>query len=112
DPSALYPTSSSVFSAATFEFGGPHLQQTNSSHVPGQWSILTALGQYAWMHGGHLILWDLGLVVSFPPGSTILLSSGLLRYSFVKVRPNEHRYAILQWAGAGITRWFLNGLRT
>ncbi|KAJ7868659.1 hypothetical protein B0H13DRAFT_1580198, partial [Mycena leptocephala] len=105
------PSSSSIFSAATFEFGGPHFQDTNRKHQPGQWSILTALGEYTWMHGGHIVLWDLGLVVSFPAGSTILLSSGLLRYSFVKVRETERRYTILQWAGAGITRWFLNGRR-
>jgi hypothetical protein len=61
------------------------------------------------MHGGHIIFWDLGLVVCFPPGATILFPAGLLRYSFVKVRPGEHRHAVLQWAGGGITRWLANG---
>ncbi|KAJ7847058.1 hypothetical protein B0H13DRAFT_1532904, partial [Mycena leptocephala] len=73
------------------------------------WSSLSALGKYAHLHGGHIIFWDLGLVICFPPGATILFPAGLLRYSFVKVRAGEHRYAVLQWAGGGISRWLANG---
>ncbi|KAJ6624293.1 hypothetical protein B0H10DRAFT_1666288, partial [Mycena sp. CBHHK59/15] len=72
---------------------------------------LTALGKYAPMRGGHIILWDLGLVVSFPSGSSILIPTGIIRYSFVKVRDGEHRYSLLQWAGSGIARWLQNGRR-
>jgi hypothetical protein len=28
------------------------------------------------------------------------------------VRPGKHRYAVLQWSGGGITRWFANGRRS
>ncbi|KAJ6463647.1 hypothetical protein C8R47DRAFT_992589, partial [Mycena vitilis] len=103
----------SVFSAATFEFGGPH-RQTAPDGAPNRfdgasWAVLTALGKYAHKHGGHIILWDLGLVITFPPGTTILLPPSVIRYSFVKVRPGEHRYALSQWAGGGIQRWFDNG---
>ncbi|KAJ7016826.1 hypothetical protein C8F04DRAFT_973077, partial [Mycena alexandri] len=108
---ALYPSTSSVFSAATIEFG-PHLQETNRRHEAGSWNILLALGHYNHRHGGHIIFWDLGLVVAFPPGSCILVPTGLIRYSFVKVRPHETRYSLVQWAGAGIRRWFQNGRRT
>ncbi|KAJ7766824.1 hypothetical protein B0H16DRAFT_1717164 [Mycena metata] len=111
DPKALYPCSSSVFSAATVEFG-PHLQATNRRHQAGSWSILVALGKYVGRLGGHIILWDLGLVVAFPPGSCILIPTGIIRYSFVKVRPHETRYSVVQWAGAGIGRWFGNGHRS
>ncbi|KAJ7043432.1 hypothetical protein C8F04DRAFT_943278, partial [Mycena alexandri] len=107
DPDALYPSPSSVFSAATLEFG-PHLQETNRRHEAASWSVLLALGNYKHRHGGHVIFWDLGLVVAFPPGSCILIPSGLIRYSFVKVRPHETRYSLMQWAGAGIGRWFQN----
>ncbi|KAJ7661510.1 hypothetical protein DFH06DRAFT_988371, partial [Mycena polygramma] len=114
-PDAIYPSSSSVFSAVTFEFGGPHRQAPGGvpdRYEAGSWAILTALGKYGYMHGGHIILWDLGLVVSFPPGATILLPPSIIRYSFVKVRAGEHRYAVLQWAGAGIFRWYTNGKRS
>ncbi|KAJ7620521.1 hypothetical protein DFH06DRAFT_1010638, partial [Mycena polygramma] len=33
--------------------------------------------------GGHLILWDLNLVIRFPPGSSIFIPSALLRHSNV-----------------------------
>ncbi|KAJ7729514.1 hypothetical protein DFH07DRAFT_969477 [Mycena maculata] len=112
---ALYPTDSSIFSAATFELGGPHIHAGASGlydrYQPNTWSILTALGVYGPVHGGHIILWDLGLVVSFPAGSSILIPTGVLRYSFVKVRNGEHCYSLIQWASAGIDRWFENGLR-
>ncbi|KAJ7186911.1 hypothetical protein C8R46DRAFT_879457 [Mycena filopes] len=108
-PDALYPSASSVFSAATVEFSGPHLRATNSRHEPTTWSILIALGHYSATHGGHIILWDLGLIVGFPSGCCILLPTGLIRYSFVKVRANETRHSIVQWAGPGITRWLQNG---
>jgi hypothetical protein len=88
DARALYPSDSSVFSAATFEFGGPHCRTVLETGEPdhfqaAQWSILTALGKYAPMRGSHVILWELGLVVSFPPGSSILIPSGVVHYLFV-----------------------------
>ncbi|KAJ7065914.1 hypothetical protein B0H15DRAFT_807675 [Mycena belliarum] len=115
-PTANYPSDSSVFSAATFEFGGPHKRTTclgqPDRFQAGGWSVLHALGDYVPMRGGHVIFWDLGLVVSFPPGSSILIPTGVIHYSFVKVRAGERRYSLLQWAGAGIPRWFANGRRT
>jgi hypothetical protein len=114
-PTLMYPSDSSVFSAVTFEFGGPHRQNMPSgsptTYEAAKWSCLTALGKYAPMHGGHIIFWDLGLVVCFPPGATILFLAGLIRYSFVKVRQGEHRHAVLQWAGGGIACWLANGCR-
>ncbi|KAJ7020486.1 hypothetical protein C8F04DRAFT_873380, partial [Mycena alexandri] len=106
----------SIFSAATFELGGPH-RRTSVTGKPHQyeaqsWSALQALGEYSYQHGGHIIVWDLGQVIAFPPGTTILIPTGLLRYSFVKVRPGERRYSLLHWAGSGIARWFRNGRRS
>ncbi|KAJ7122477.1 hypothetical protein C8R46DRAFT_928733, partial [Mycena filopes] len=116
DPTALYPSDASLYSAITVELGGAHHCQpvpgTPDQHQANTWSLLTALGNYNPLHGGHLIVWDLGLVICFPPGATILIPSALLRYSFVKVRSHETRYSVLQWAAAGIFRWFRNGKRT
>ncbi|KAJ7040212.1 hypothetical protein C8F04DRAFT_906840, partial [Mycena alexandri] len=103
---------SSVFSAATLELGGPHLRATNSGHEPTTWSVLVALGNFVARLGGHIILWDLGFVVQFPAGSSILLPTGLIRYSFVKVREGETRYSVVQFAGSGVTHWLQNGRRT
>ncbi|KAJ7701599.1 hypothetical protein B0H16DRAFT_1348124 [Mycena metata] len=114
-PDALYPCDSTVFSAITFELGGPHCRGFGGSadrHQAETWSVLHALGDYSSLHGGHIILWDLGLVVCFPPGSSILIPTGIIRYSFVRVRPGETRYSVIQHTGGGIARWFSNGKRT
>ncbi|KAJ7649151.1 hypothetical protein DFH06DRAFT_1135393 [Mycena polygramma] len=113
NPSVLYPTDSSVFSAATFELGGPHYRASPSAGQgePGTWNLLTALGTFQPMRGGHLIVWDLGLVTNFPAGTTILIPA-CLRYSFVKVREGESRYSLLQWSGSGIGRWHRNGRKS
>ncbi|KAK6967164.1 hypothetical protein R3P38DRAFT_2589398, partial [Favolaschia claudopus] len=113
DPTAYFPCETSQFSAFTFELGGPH-RRTNHrglphTYEPGSWSILTAFGNYDPAFGGHVILWDLGWVITFAPGDSILLPAGLIRYSFVAVRPGESRYSMLQWAGSGIRRFFENG---
>ncbi|KAJ7709329.1 hypothetical protein B0H16DRAFT_1229745, partial [Mycena metata] len=106
---------SSIFSAATFELGGPHPRAVSGvphPHQAGTWSVLVALGNYSPLHGGHVIFWDLGLVVCFPPSTCILIPTGVVRYSFVCVRRGKRRYSLLQWAGAGIPRWFRNGRRS
>ncbi|KAJ7024583.1 hypothetical protein C8F04DRAFT_1192255 [Mycena alexandri] len=112
-PDLLYPTSSSVFSALTFELGGHHSRYLAAGHphrrVPGGWNILTALGKYSPIHGGHIILWEFGFVCCLAPGATVLLPAGVVNYSFVRVRPHETRYLVIQWAGPGIPRWFRNG---
>ncbi|KAK7054023.1 hypothetical protein R3P38DRAFT_2381946, partial [Favolaschia claudopus] len=116
-PSAFYPCEASVFSAATVELGGPHRTRSDwRGHIPpfeaAVWSILTAAGTYRSIYGGHLIVWDLGLVIQFPAGSSILVPTGIVRYSFVEVRPGEDRFSILQWAGSGVRRFVENGYKT
>ncbi|KAK6974635.1 hypothetical protein R3P38DRAFT_2377648, partial [Favolaschia claudopus] len=116
NPNTFYPNEASVFSAATMELGGPHHNVRDHRGElrdlePAGWNLLTALGKYRSFHGGHVIFWELGLVVQFPPGSHILLPAGLVHYSFVKVDTNETRFSLLQWAGAGVRRFLDNGRR-
>lgn len=112
-PDALYPSTASVYSALTFELGGPHRRNiaAGTAHpiVPGAWTLVTALGTYSAVRGGHIILWELGLVCCLRPGATVLIPAGVVHYSFVRVRSHETRYSVIQWAGSGIPRWFLNG---
>ncbi|KAK7032025.1 hypothetical protein R3P38DRAFT_2522527, partial [Favolaschia claudopus] len=115
DPDAVYPCETSVFSAITLELGGPHHIISpfgpRGRFDPATWCIITSLGVYDPRLGGHIILWDIGWVLVFPPGTSILLPPGLVRYSFVKVRPHESRYLLIQYAGSGIRRFFENGER-
>ncbi|KAL0958332.1 hypothetical protein HGRIS_000477 [Hohenbuehelia grisea] len=79
DASLARPFETSPWAAATFNFGPktvclPHL---DSANLPWGWCAITALGQFDPDKGGHLVLWDYGLVIRFPPGSTILVASAI-----------------------------------
>ncbi|KAJ7071749.1 hypothetical protein B0H15DRAFT_793381 [Mycena belliarum] len=104
----------SVFAAATFNFGPrtitfPHLDFAN---LAWGWCSITALGLFNPDKGGHLILWDLRLVIRFPPGSTIFIPSAILRHSNVAIQEGETRYSFTQFTPAGIFRFLYNGCKT
>ncbi|KAJ7671329.1 hypothetical protein DFH06DRAFT_980706, partial [Mycena polygramma] len=104
----------SVFAAATFNFGPrtvtlPHLDFAN---LAWGWCAITALGHFDPDKGGHLILWDLRIVIRFPPGSTIFIPSAILRHSNVSIQQDETRYSFTQFSAAGLFRYVYNGFRT
>ncbi|KAJ7690453.1 hypothetical protein B0H14DRAFT_3532294 [Mycena olivaceomarginata] len=105
---------SSVFAACTFNFGpraicASHLDYANLSWG---WCAITALGDFDPDLGGHLILWDLRLVIRFPPGSTILIPSAVIRHSNVPVRAHEYRASFVQYTAGGLFRWVRNKFQT
>ncbi|KAJ7144739.1 hypothetical protein C8R43DRAFT_891310 [Mycena crocata] len=113
-PSLRWNFARSVFAACTFNFGPraitvPHLDFANLSWG---WCAITALGFFDADLGGHLILWDLKLVIRFPPGSTILIPSALIRHSNVPVGTSERRYSFTQYTAGGLFRWIRNGFQT
>ncbi|KAJ7814402.1 hypothetical protein B0H14DRAFT_3477071 [Mycena olivaceomarginata] len=88
-----------VFAACTFNFGprticAPHLDFANLA--------------WGW---GHLILWDLQMVIRFPPSSTILIPSALIRHSNVPIQAHEYRGSFVQYTAGGLFRWVCNGFR-
>ncbi|TFK45582.1 hypothetical protein OE88DRAFT_1639688, partial [Heliocybe sulcata] len=78
---------------------------TDHLNLPFAWCAITALGDFDPDYGGHLILWSLGLVVRFPPGSTIYIPSALVRHSNIPVRQHERRFSIVQWMPGALCRW-------
>ncbi|KAJ7855147.1 hypothetical protein B0H14DRAFT_2353332 [Mycena olivaceomarginata] len=103
----------SVFAACMFNFGPhaitvPHLDFGN---LAWGWCAITALGSFDPDLGGHLVLWDLKLVIRFPPGATILIPSAIIRHSNVPVAPHEHRYSFTQYTAGGLFRWIRNGFQ-
>ena len=62
--------------------------------------------------GGHLVLWDLKLVIKFPSGSTILIPSGAIRHSNIGIRAGESRYSFTQYTAGGLFRWVDHGYQT
>ncbi|KAJ7429347.1 hypothetical protein B0H11DRAFT_1768404, partial [Mycena galericulata] len=110
----LFPEVLSVFAACTFNLGPntitiPHVDAAN---LAWGWCCITALGNFNPDLGGHLILWDLNLVIRFPPGSTILIPSALLRHSNVAIQQGEIRYSFTQYSAGGLFRWVNNGNRS
>ncbi|GLB44850.1 hypothetical protein LshimejAT787_1801870 [Lyophyllum shimeji] len=104
----------SVFAACTYNFGPatvtkPHLDRAN---LAWGWCVITALGRFNPDLGGHLILWDLGLVIRFPPGSTILIPSAILTHSNVPIADGEERFSFTQYASGHLFRYVDNGFKT
>lgn len=69
------------------------------------WCAITALGDYDPTLGGHLVLWDLGIIIEFPPGSTILIPSACIKHSNISIQPHETRYSIVQYAAGDLFKW-------
>ncbi|KAJ7760243.1 hypothetical protein DFH07DRAFT_957619 [Mycena maculata] len=53
---------------------------------PWGWCSIVTLGNFKPDKGGHLILWDLCLIIGSPPGSTIFIPSAILRHSNVPIQ--------------------------
>ncbi|PPR02920.1 hypothetical protein CVT26_009775, partial [Gymnopilus dilepis] len=102
------------WAAATFNFGPQTIcyKHIDYNNLAFGWCSITALGNYDPTQGGHLILWELGLVIEFPPGSTILIPSAAISHSNVRVRSNERRYSFTQYSAGGIFRYVNNGFKT
>lgn len=93
--------------ATTFNFGPqtatlPHKDLKNLSWG---WCSVTSFGTYDPTEGGHLVLWDLGLVVEFPPYSTIFLPSAIIMHSNTSIREHETRLTVTQYSSAGLFSW-------
>jgi hypothetical protein len=104
----------SVWTTITFNFGPRTVCYVHRD--PGNlafgWCAITALGRFDPKRSGHLILWDMKLVIEFPPGSTILIPSATLRHSNVRLQEGESRVSFTQYTSGGLFRWVENGFRT
>ncbi|KAJ7048103.1 hypothetical protein C8F01DRAFT_1381125 [Mycena amicta] len=104
---------SDVFAACTWNFVttvcAPHVDFGN---LAWGWCAITALGRFNPDRGGHLILWDLRLVIRFPPGSTIFIPSVLLLHSNSPIRPGETRSSFVQYSAGGLFRWIDQGFQS
>lgn len=96
-----------VFAAATLNIGPKVRTYIHTDHLnfAAGWCAVIALGDFDPEQGGHLVLWDLGLVIEFPPGSLIFLPSAVLRHSNLPIGENESRYSFTQYTAGGLFRW-------
>ncbi|EPQ59938.1 hypothetical protein GLOTRDRAFT_27824, partial [Gloeophyllum trabeum ATCC 11539] len=107
DPRLRTPFEFSPWASCCFNMGKQVCTYRHRDHLncPFGWCSITALGHFDPRKGGHLVLWDLGLVVQFPPGSTIFIPSALVRHSNLPVQPGETRYSFVQWSTGALFRW-------
>ncbi|KAK0448256.1 uncharacterized protein EV420DRAFT_1275821, partial [Desarmillaria tabescens] len=108
---ATFPPDVSVFAGAHFNMGP---QTVTVSHYDTKnlgWGmcIVYVDGGFNHKQGGHLILWDLKLVIEFPAGTCIMLPSALIEHSNVPIQPDENRISFTQYSVAGLFRWVSNG---
>ncbi|KAJ7166568.1 hypothetical protein C8R43DRAFT_877950 [Mycena crocata] len=104
----------SVWSCAAFNFG-PRVwtyRHRDVLNLPFGWCALQAAGPFDATKGGHLILWDLMLVIEFPPGALILIPSATLEHSNVPVQAGDGRVSFTQFTAGGLMRFVDNGFRT
>lgn len=76
------------------------------------WCAITSAGSYNPKLGGHLILFDIDLIVEFPPGATILIPSSIMRHGNTPVQEGETRVGITQYAAGGLFRYVDHGFST
>ncbi|TDL14064.1 hypothetical protein BD410DRAFT_846382 [Rickenella mellea] len=114
DPNLRRNFRNSFFPSSTFNLGPqveclPHYDTANLSFG---WCSITALGTFDPRLGGHIVFWELGLVIEFPPGSTIDTPSAIFKHGNVKIRKGEKRFSFTQYAAAGLFRWVANGMKS
>ncbi|KAJ7037287.1 hypothetical protein C8F04DRAFT_952936 [Mycena alexandri] len=104
----------SVFSAAAFNFG-PNVwtfKHRDVLNTPFGMCTVTAMGPFDATKGGHMILWELKLVIEFPAASTILIPSATITHSNLPVQDGDERASFTQYTGGGLMRYVDNGFRT
>lgn len=73
---------------------------------------IQALGPFDPTKGGHLILWDLRIIIEFPPGATILIPSATLTHSNIPVQDGDERASFTQYTSGAIFRYIDNVFHT
>ncbi|KAJ7803236.1 hypothetical protein B0H14DRAFT_3487658 [Mycena olivaceomarginata] len=113
-PNLRRPFVGSVFFCAAFNFGRSvwTFRHRDVLNLVFGWCAIQALGKFGATKGGHLVLWDLKLVVEFPAGALILLPSATIAHSNVPVQNGEERISFTQFSASGIFRYVDNGCQT
>ncbi|KAJ7898170.1 hypothetical protein B0H14DRAFT_2332259, partial [Mycena olivaceomarginata] len=108
------PFPQSVFSCAAFNFGSNvwTFKHHDVCNLPFGLCAVQSLGRFDPKRGGHLVLWDLKLVVEFSPGALILLPSATIAHSNIPVDAGDERISFTQFTAGGLFRYVDNRFRT
>ncbi|KAJ7747907.1 hypothetical protein DFH07DRAFT_962327 [Mycena maculata] len=113
-PHLRRPFPKSVFASVAFNFGSNvwTFKHRDVCNLPYGWCAVQSLGRFDATKGGHLIFWDLKMVVEFPAGALILLPSATIAHSNIPVQDGEERMSFTQFTAGGLFRYIDNGFRT
>ncbi|KAL0565962.1 hypothetical protein V5O48_016051 [Marasmius crinis-equi] len=113
-PELSLPFYNSVFAAFTVNFGPQTvcLPHCDSKNLAFGWCAITALSKFDHTKGGQLVLWDLKLIVKFPPGYTIFVPSAVVCHLNTKIQPHEERFSFTMYTSGDLFRWAEHGYQT
>ena len=113
-PELCRPFHSSVFPTLTINFGPQTVCDGHRDHgnLPFGLCAIMPFGSFDPDKGGHIVLWELKLIVRFPPGSTILIPSAVITHGNTPIQQGEERYSFTQYAPGALFRWVDNGFQT
>ncbi|KAJ7757888.1 hypothetical protein B0H16DRAFT_1662364 [Mycena metata] len=102
-----HPFINGIFSACTFNLGPSTcaLSHRDVLNLAFGWCAITAFGKFDFRKGRHLILWGCKLVIEFPLGCTILITSAAIYHSNIPIAPGETRYSFTQYTAGGLFCW-------
>lgn len=114
DPDLKPPYDGSIFSNHSPNTSNQAVTYMHNDHgnLAFGWCAIQSFGDFNPATGGHLILEQLGVVVEFPPGSTILLPSATVTHGNTPILPHENRASLVHYAAGGLFRWVEYGFRT
>ncbi|KAI0056202.1 hypothetical protein BV25DRAFT_1814465, partial [Artomyces pyxidatus] len=113
-PALKLPFCNSIFTAVSFNFGPSAISycHLDGGNLPFGLCAITPLGTFDATKGGHLYLWELGLVVEFPAGSLALVTSGGVHHGNTPIQPGERRVSLVQYCAGGLFRYVAYGFCT
>ncbi|KAI0054473.1 hypothetical protein BV25DRAFT_1767757, partial [Artomyces pyxidatus] len=113
-PYLTQPFPGSIFTATSVNFGPDTVTwcHVDGGNVPFGLCAITALGSFDYKKGGHVYLWELGLVIEFPSGGLALITSGSVHHGNTPIQAGETRYSFTQYVAGGLFRWAAYGFRT
>lgn len=101
----------SVWAAAEFSFGPKAVTRKHRDYanLPSGWRAITALGDYDPVKGGHAVLWELNIIIEFPPGWTLLLPTAAISVSNTRIGRRETRASFTQYSDGSLFRRINHG---
>jgi hypothetical protein len=104
----------SIFPAATFNMGPEtvSLWHADRSNFFAGGCHIHSGGVFDHTRGGHIILFDLKLVIQFPSGADVIIPSSTLAHGNTPIQPGKWRVSFTQYCSGRLFRYLAYGFQT